>query len=106
MVVFQQCPTLFSVFLCCQVISVLTHTTLTRIFKQHRNYDLRRPLSGAEKFFDNLLNLMDVEPGLLLTSVRCLPLDSAVREIISQTIVQHAKVKVGNLMNLLLSFAG
>ncbi|BFZ08837.1 hypothetical protein BsWGS_11876 [Bradybaena similaris] len=76
-----------------QVISVLTHTTLTRIFKQHRNYDLRRPLSGAEKFFDNLLNLMDMEPGLLLTSVRCLPLDSSVREIISQTIVLHAKVK-------------
>ncbi|CAG5118875.1 unnamed protein product [Candidula unifasciata] len=76
-----------------QVISVLTHTTLTRIFKQHRNYDLRRPLSGAEKFFDNLLNLMDVEPGLLLTSVRCLPLDSSVREVISQTILQHAKVK-------------
>lgn len=77
-----------------QVISVLTHTTLTRIFRQHRNYDLRRPLSGAEKFFDNLLNLMDIEPGLLLTSVRCLPLDSAVRDTISQTIVQYAKVKV------------
>ncbi|XP_059152254.1 protein SAND-like isoform X3 [Physella acuta] len=76
-----------------QVISVLTHTTLTRIFRQHRNYDLRRPLSGAEKFFDNLLNLMDIEPGLLLTSVRCLPLDSAVRDTISQTIVQYAKVK-------------
>ncbi|KAI8764181.1 vacuolar fusion protein MON1 A [Biomphalaria glabrata] len=76
-----------------QVISILTHSTLTRIFKQHRNYDLRRPLSGAEKFFDNLLNLMDVEPGLLLTSVRCLPLDSNVRDIVSQTIAQHAKVK-------------
>ncbi|KAH9504805.1 Vacuolar fusion protein MON1 A [Bulinus truncatus] len=76
-----------------QVISVLTHSTLTRIFKQHRNYDLRRPLSGAEKFFDNLLNLMDVEPGLLLSSVRCLPLDVSVREIISQAIAQHAKVK-------------
>ncbi|XP_005090495.1 protein SAND [Aplysia californica] len=76
-----------------QVISVLTLSTLTRIFKQHRNYDLRRPLSGAEKFFDNLLNLMDVEPGLLLSSVRCLPLDSSVRENISHSIVQHAKVK-------------
>ncbi|CAL1532083.1 unnamed protein product [Lymnaea stagnalis] len=76
-----------------QVISVLTLSTLTRIFKSHRNYDLRRTLSGAEKFFDNLLNLMDVEPGLLLSSVRCLPLDSAVRDNISQTIVQYAKVK-------------
>ena len=83
------------IFVCvCQVLSVLTHSTLVRTFKAHRNFDLRRPLSGAEKFFDNLLNLMDVEPGLLLTSVRCLPLDSSVRDIVSQTIVQHAKVKV------------
>ena len=77
-----------------QVISVLTHSSLTKIFKQRRNYDLRRLLTGAEKFFDNLLNLMDTEPGLLLTAVRCLPLDSAVREIIAQSIVQNAKVKV------------
>ncbi|XP_076448085.1 protein SAND-like isoform X2 [Babylonia areolata] len=76
-----------------QVISVLTHSALSKIFKQRRNYDLRRLLTGAEKFFDNLLNLMDTEPGLLLTAVRCLPLDSAVRDIIAQSIVQNAKVK-------------
>ena len=73
---------------------MLTHSSLTKIFKQRRNYDLRRLLTGAEKFFDNLLNLIDTEPGLLLTAVRCLPLDSAVRDIISQSIVQNAKVKV------------
>ncbi|KAK7102484.1 protein SAND-like [Littorina saxatilis] len=76
-----------------QVISVLTHSSLNKIFKQRRNYDLRRLLTGAEKFFDNLLNLMDTEPGLLLTAVRCLPLDSSVREIIAQSIVQNAKLK-------------
>ncbi|KAK6176727.1 hypothetical protein SNE40_014970 [Patella caerulea] len=76
-----------------QVISVLTQSTLCKIFKQRRNYDLRRMLSGAEKFFDNLINLMDSEPGLLLGAVRCLPLDGSVREIIAQSIVQHAKIK-------------
>ncbi|PVD24522.1 hypothetical protein C0Q70_15005 [Pomacea canaliculata] len=76
-----------------QVISVLTHSQLSKIFKQRRNYDLRRLLTGAEKFFDNLLNLMDSEPGLLLSAVRCLPLDNQVRDIIAQTIVQNAKVK-------------
>ncbi|XP_041350139.1 protein SAND-like [Gigantopelta aegis] len=76
-----------------QVLSVLTHTTLFKIFKQRRNYDLRRLLTGAEKFFDNLLNLIDTEPGFLLGAVRCLPLDSSVREIIAQSIVQHGKVK-------------
>lgn len=80
-----------------QVLSVLTYSTLSKIFKQRRNYDLRRLLSGAEKFFDNLLNLIDTEYGFLLGAVRCLPLDSSVREIIAQSIVQHAKVKVSTL---------
>ncbi|OWF35302.1 vacuolar fusion protein MON1 homolog A-like [Mizuhopecten yessoensis] len=76
-----------------QILSVLTFSTLHRIFKQRRNYDLRRLLTGAEKFLDNLLNMMDTEPGMLLGAVRCLPLDSQVRDNIAQTIVQNAKVK-------------
>lgn len=77
-----------------QIISVLTYSQLSRIFKQRRNYDLRRLLSGAEKFIDNLLNLMDHEPSFLLGAVRCLPLANSVRDVIAQTIVQHAKVQV------------
>ncbi len=77
-----------------QVLSVLTYSQLSRIFKQRRNYDLRRLLTGAEKFLDNLLSLMDSEPSFLLGAVRCLPLDSHVRDTIAQSIAQHAKVKV------------
>ena len=77
-----------------QVISVLTISSLRKIFKQRRNYDLRRQLSGSEKFLDNLLNMMENEPGLLLSAVRCLPLESATRDMIAQSIVQCAKVKV------------
>lgn len=80
-----------------QVISVLTYSQLSRIFKQRRNYDLRRLLTGAEKFFDNLLNLMDRDPCFFLSGIRCLPLESGVRDTISQSIVQHAKVKVRQL---------
>ena len=80
-----------------QVLSVLTHNSLLKIFKERRNFDLRRLLTGAEKFFDNLLNLIDTEPGFLLGAVRCLPLDSSVREIIAQSIVQHGKVKVNSV---------
>ncbi|KAJ8302197.1 hypothetical protein KUTeg_021184 [Tegillarca granosa] len=76
-----------------QVLSVLTYSTLHRIFKQRRNYDLRRLLSGAEKFLDNLLNMFDSEPSFLLGAVECLPLDSVIRDMIAQSIVQHAKVK-------------
>jgi hypothetical protein len=38
--------------------------------------------------------MMETEPGLLLGAVRCLPLENATRDMIAQSIVQHAKVKV------------
>jgi hypothetical protein len=77
-----------------QIISVLTYSQLARIFKTRRNYDLRRLLSGTEKFIDNLLNLMDHDPSFLLGAVRCLPLPNSIRETIAQTVAMHAKVKV------------
>lgn len=77
-----------------QILSVLTISTLHKIFKQRRNYDLRRMLSGSEKFIDNLLNLMEHDPSFKLQAVRCLPLDYQVRDSIAQAIIQHAKVKV------------
>ncbi|ELT95737.1 hypothetical protein CAPTEDRAFT_164017 [Capitella teleta] len=76
-----------------QVLSVLTLSQLSRIFKQRRNYDLRRLLTGAEKFFDNLLNTMDRDPCFFLGAVRCLPLESSMRDTIAQSIAQNAKVK-------------
>ena len=79
-----------------QVLSVLTYSQMARIFKQRRNYDLRRLLTGAEKFFDHLLNLMDTDASFLLGAVRCLPLPLTVRDTIAQTIVQYAKVKVSD----------
>ena len=77
-----------------QVLSVLTLSQLKRIFKQRRNYDLRRLLTGAEKFFDSLTYLLDSEPSFLLTAVRCLPMEAQTRDIIAQCIAQNAKVKV------------
>lgn len=44
-----------------QIIFVLTYSQLKRIFEQQINYDLRRMLTGTEKFLDNLLELMDVQ---------------------------------------------
>ena len=77
-----------------QVLSVLTLSSLHKIFKQRRNYDLRRQLSGSEKFLDSLLNMMEYEPGFLLGAVRCLPLENTIRDMIAQSIAQQAKVKV------------
>ncbi|XP_019634270.1 PREDICTED: vacuolar fusion protein MON1 homolog A-like isoform X2 [Branchiostoma belcheri] len=75
-----------------QIISVLTFSQLSKIFEKKRNYDLRRLLTGTEKFLDNLINLMDRDAMFLLSAVRCLPLASSIRDIIGQSIAQ-AKAK-------------
>ena len=75
-----------------QILSVLTFTQLTKIFEQRRNYDLRKHLSGTEKFIDNLLNLMSRDPSFLLQAVRCLPLSNTVRDTIGQSL-QSARDK-------------
>ncbi|XP_072045856.1 protein SAND-like [Amphiura filiformis] len=75
-----------------QILSVLTFSQLNRVMEQRRNYDLRRLLSGTEKFIDNLINLMDTDPSFLLSAIRCLPLDSSIRDLIGQA-MQTAKAK-------------
>ncbi|XP_065052871.1 vacuolar fusion protein MON1 homolog A-like [Rhopilema esculentum] len=75
-----------------QILSVLTHSQLCRVFEQRRNYDLRKLLAGTEKFIDNLMNLMSTDPSFLLGAVRCLSLPGSVRDIIGQTL-QQARAK-------------
>ena len=77
-----------------QVLSILTLSQLGRIFNMLHNYDLRRLLSGTEKTFDNLLNVMNQDPSFFLCAVRCLPLETSVRDTVAQSIAQNAKVKV------------
>ncbi|KPP68166.1 protein SAND-like [Scleropages formosus] len=75
-----------------QIISLLTLTQLNHIFQHKQNYDLRRLLAGSEHLTDNLLKLLDRDPGLLLSAVTCLPLSSSVRDVISSSL-QAAKAK-------------
>jgi len=77
-----------------QILSVITLSHLNKIFTHRVNYDLRRMLSGTEKFIDSIITTMDTDTSYLLGSVRCLPLLSNVRDTISSTLVQHCKVKV------------
>lgn len=72
-----------------QIISMLTQASISRIFEHKKNYDLRRLLAGSEKILDGLLDLMDSDPGFLLTAVHCLPLASSLRDSLSQ-ILQKA----------------
>ncbi|ESO02314.1 hypothetical protein HELRODRAFT_65589, partial [Helobdella robusta] len=76
-----------------QVISILSYSRMKVVYEQRPNYDLRRLLSGAEKFIDSLLESMDRDPGYLLCSVKCLPLDVSERESIAQAISTNAKIK-------------
>ncbi|XP_041953074.1 vacuolar fusion protein MON1 homolog B isoform X4 [Alosa sapidissima] len=72
-----------------QIVSMLTQASITRIFEQKKNYDLRRLLTGSERILDGLLDLMDTDPSFLLSAVQCLPLLPSLRDSISQ-ILQKA----------------
>lgn len=75
-----------------QIIFHLTYAQLKRIFEQQINYDLRRMLTGTEKFIDKLIVMMDKNPCFFLGSVRCLPLQSNIREKIGQVLL-NCKIK-------------
>ncbi|RZF41539.1 hypothetical protein LSTR_LSTR000253 [Laodelphax striatellus] len=80
-----------------QVVSVLTLTQLTRVFEQRGNFDLRRLLAGSERLIDHLLNFTETQPGFLLGAVKCLPMASSTRDVISQTIINSCS-KIKNLV--------
>jgi len=73
-----------------QILSVITLAQLNRIFDQRRNYDLRRMLCGSERLMTSLSKSMDTDPSYFLSAVRCLPLPSAVRDLVSETIIRFA----------------
>jgi len=83
------------------IISMLTYRRMDSIFSTRKNYDLRRLLGGVDQFLDSLLDAVETDPCYYLGAVRCLPLDCGIRDLIAQTIAQHAKIKV--ITNLLLS---
>ena len=74
-----------------QIVSVLTLNQLNRIFEQRRNYDLRKMLSGSERLMTSLSHSMDSDPSYFLSAVRCLPLATSSRELISETIIRFVQ---------------
>ncbi|KAK4883781.1 hypothetical protein RN001_000052 [Aquatica leii] len=77
-----------------QIASTLTLSRLVKIYEQRRNYDLRRLLTGVDRFIDHLLDFSENEPAFTLGAVQCLPLAASVRDSISTAIVQScSKIK-------------
>ncbi|KAG0049115.1 Vacuolar fusion protein mon1b [Gryganskiella cystojenkinii] len=67
-------------YLYSQIISVLTHSQMTRIFEQRNNFDLRGLIGGTEIFLDSLGKLMNSYPGFMLGAIQCLTMPKELRD--------------------------
>ncbi|ORZ21024.1 vacuolar fusion protein MON1 [Lobosporangium transversale] len=79
-------------YLYAQIISVLTHSQMTRIFEQRNNFDLRGLIGGTEIFLDSLGKLMNSYPGFMLGAIQCLTMPKALRDKVG-TVLGRAKCK-------------
>ena len=70
------------------IISVITLSRLNRIYAQQKNYDLRRLLTGTDKFLDHLCNCIESDPQYLLGAIKCLPLPGSMRDLVGQALQQ------------------
>jgi len=86
-----------------QILSVLTLTQLNRIFETRRNYDLRRMLSGSERLMHHLSESMDRDPSFLLSSVRCLSLPPATRDLVSEAIIKYCGKKKNTVFGVVVA---
>ncbi|KAF9978867.1 Vacuolar fusion protein mon1b [Actinomortierella ambigua] len=79
-------------YLYAQIISVLTHAQMTRIFEQRNNFDLRGLISGTEIFLDSLGKNMNTDPGFILGAIQCLTIPRELRDKIG-AVLGRAKCK-------------
>ncbi|KAF8978975.1 Vacuolar fusion protein mon1b [Entomortierella lignicola] len=79
-------------FLYAQIISVLTHSQMTKIFEQRNNFDLRGLIGGTEIFLDSLGKLMNTYPGFMLGAIQCLTIPRELRDKVG-AVLGRAKCK-------------
>jgi len=79
-----------------QVLSTLTLTTVSKVFSERENFDLRRMLGGTEVFLDGLSDAMvRGEPNILLGSLECVKMRKHAREKINSILL---KSRTNNLL--------
>lgn len=72
-----------------QILSTLTLPTLTQLFSNRPNTDLRRPLEGTEVLLSSLADTFTQgSPSALLSSLECLKLRKSQRHIINNTLLK------------------
>lgn len=72
---------------------ILTSTQLQKIYKERKNFDLRRLLAGSERLIDYLIDNLATEPGFFLSAVPCLLIEAKTRAQIGNTITQVIKIR-------------
>lgn len=83
-----------------QLLSVLTLSSLTKIFEQRKGYDLRKMIAGSERLLNSLSAAMDSDPSFMLSAVKVLPMPPSSRDPISNVISSTcAKVRLKQQMN-------
>lgn len=74
---------------------ILTSTQLQKIYKERKNFDLRRLLAGSERLIDYLIDNLPLEPGFFLSAVPCLLMNAKTRSNIANAISQVCSYLVG-----------
>ncbi|ODQ67846.1 DUF254-domain-containing protein [Nadsonia fulvescens var. elongata DSM 6958] len=73
-----------------QILSTLTKSQISRVFKGRTNFDLRRLLGGTEKFLTALTReICKGSPPILLSALECAKLPRTIREKITTILLSH-----------------
>ncbi|KAF7895691.1 uncharacterized protein EAF01_009653 [Botrytis porri] len=72
-----------------QILSTLTLPTLTHLFSNRPNTDLRRPLEGTESLLSSLADTFTKgSPSALLSALECLKIRKSQRHVINNTLLK------------------
>lgn len=87
-----------------QILSILTSSQLTKVFKKSNNFDLRRMLGGTEGFIDALAQRVSgVAPSYLLEAVRPVRMSMKLRQKLGKALNPPKENKVDLLYAVLAS---
>jgi hypothetical protein len=78
-----------------QILSTLTLPTLTHLFSNRPNTDLRRPLQGTETLLSSLADTFTKgSPSALLSALECLKIRKSQRHVINNTLLKARTEKL------------
>ncbi|KAG8914733.1 Vacuolar fusion protein mon1 [Tulasnella sp. 417] len=76
-----------------QILSVVTGSQLARIFEKRTNFDLRRLLDGTERFLHSLLTQLELDMGMITSSLNVVRVDPLVRAKVAEVMVPPKDLK-------------